>query len=194
VPRRAYLLAVKIGRCPIQRPCGGPESPEFATGHGPDLPWRWPQKTQYRSDFTLATTNERSAGGSASRPSTGRPHEKPSGAVNSAGVAGAGGHALVRMSQLALRARPYRGRTSNLWLNPAAGAGPRTQQPRRGSNLRDHDRGHDTLTLRVLIQRLLNATLGGRNLGLDIVERRFGQLGDPLCGCRCVEARGTAGG
>jgi hypothetical protein len=130
----------------------------------------------------------------ASPPSTGRPHEKPSGAVNSAGVAGAGGHALVRMSQLALRARPYRGRTSNLWLNPAAGAGPRTQQPRRGSNLRDQDRGHDTLTLRVLIQRLLNAALGGRNLGLDIVERRFGQLGDPLCGCGCVEARGTAGG
>jgi hypothetical protein len=129
-----------------------------------------------------------------SRPSTGRLHDKPSGAVNSAGVAGAGGHALVRMSQLALRAGPYRGRTSNLWLNPAAGAGPRTQPPRRGSNLRDQDRGHDALTPRVLIQRLLNATLGGRNLGLDIVERRFGQLGDPLCGCGCVEARGTAGG
>jgi catechol 2,3-dioxygenase-like lactoylglutathione lyase family enzyme len=70
VPRRAYLLAVKIGRCP--NPAAMRWSGESAVCHRPraDLPWRRPQKTQYRSDLTLATINERSAGDSASRPST----------------------------------------------------------------------------------------------------------------------------
>ena len=40
----------------------------------------------------------------------------------------------------------------------------------------------------VLVQRLFD-TFGGRNLGLGIVDRRFGQLGDPISGCDCVQAR-----
>ena len=43
----------------------------------------------------------------------------------------------------------------------------------------------DALTPRVLVQRLFD-TLGGRNLGLGIVDRRFGQLGGPVSGCDCV--------
>jgi hypothetical protein len=46
-------------------------------------------------------------------------------------------------------------------------------------------RATGALTPRVLVQRL-DATLGGRNLGLGIVDRRFGQLGDPISGCDCV--------
>ena len=42
------------------------------------------------------------------------------------------------------------------------------------------------LTPRVLVQRLFYATLGGRSLGLGIVDRRFGQLGDPINGCDCI--------
>src|SRR5829696_8178486 len=48
----------------------------------------------------------------------------------------------------------------------------------------------DALTPYVLVQRLFDATtLSGRNLGLGIVDRGFGQLGYPISGCRCVHAR-----
>jgi hypothetical protein len=40
---------------------------------------------------------------------------------------------------------------------------------------------------RVLFQRLFDASaLCGRGLGLGIVDRRLGQLGDPISGCDCV--------
>ena len=52
----------------------------------------------------------------------------------------------------------------------------------------------EPLTPRVLVQRLFDAGLGGRSLGLGIVDRRFGQFRDPFSGCDCVEARWTAGG
>jgi hypothetical protein len=42
------------------------------------------------------------------------------------------------------------------------------------------------LTPRVLGLRLFDVTLGGRGLGLGIVDRRFGQLGDPIRGCDCI--------
>ena len=61
-------------------------------------------------------------------------------------------------------------------------------------SLRTQDRGNEPLTPRVLVQRLFDAGLGGRSLGLGIVDRRFGQLRDPFSGCDCVEARRTAGG
>jgi hypothetical protein len=41
------------------------------------------------------------------------------------------------------------------------------------------------LTPRVLVQRPFD-TLGGRNLGLGIVDRRFGQLGGPISRCDCI--------
>jgi hypothetical protein len=37
----------------------------------------------------------------------------------------------------------------------------------------------------VSVQRLCDP-LGGRNVGLGVVDRRFGQLGDPISGCDCV--------
>jgi hypothetical protein len=43
----------------------------------------------------------------------------------------------------------------------------------------------DALTPRVLVQRHLDP-LCGRNLGLGIFDRRFGQLGGPISGCDCV--------
>jgi hypothetical protein len=52
-------------------------------------------------------------------------------------------------------------------------------------SLRRQDRGNEALTPRLLVQRLFD-TLGGRNLGLGIVDRRFGQLGGPISGCDCV--------
>ena len=40
------------------------------------------------------------------------------------------------------------------------------------------------LSPRVLVQRLFDATpLRGRSLGLGIIDRRLGQLGDPINGC-----------
>ena len=35
-------------------------------------------------------------------------------------------------------------------------------------------------------QRLLDATMGGRGLGLSIVDRRLGKLGNPISGRDCV--------
>jgi hypothetical protein len=34
-----------------------------------------------------------------------------------------------------------------------------------------------------LVQCLLDAILGSGGLGFGIVDRRFGQLGDPISGC-----------
>ena len=42
------------------------------------------------------------------------------------------------------------------------------------------------LTPGVLVQWLLVATLGDRSLGLGLLDRRLGQLGDPISGCDCV--------
>jgi hypothetical protein len=50
------------------------------------------------------------------------------------------------------------------------------------------------LTPCVLVQRFLYATLGGRSLGLGVVDRRLGQLGDPINGCDRIYARRTARG
>jgi hypothetical protein len=40
----------------------------------------------------------------------------------------------------------------------------------------------EVLTSRLLVQRLFDA-LGRCSLGLGILDRRFGQLGNPLSGC-----------
>jgi hypothetical protein len=93
---------------------------------------------------------------------------KPVGAAGSAGVA-AGEYALVLMSQVGFPSAPLqRAGTSNLWLSAAY-----------GHNIE----ATEALTPGVLGQRLFDATLGGRSLSLGIVDRRFGQLGDPINGC-----------
>ena len=50
--------------------------------------------------------------------------------------------------------------------------------------LRPHEiEATEALAPRILVQRFFEAGLGGRSLGLGIVDRRFGQLGDPISGC-----------
>ena len=52
--------------------------------------------------------------------------------------------------------------------------------------LRPHEiEATEALAPRILVQRFFEAGLGGRSLGLGIVDRRFGQLGDPISGCDC---------
>jgi hypothetical protein len=51
---------------------------------------------------------------------------------------------------------------------------------------------HEALTPRILVQWLFDAILGGGSLGLGIVDCRCGQLGGPISGCDCVQARRTA--
>ena len=63
----------------------------------------------------------------------------------------------------------------------------RTRKPvRRLRSLRTKIEVTEALTPRVLVQRLFDATLGGRSLGLGLVDCRFGQLGDPIGGCDCI--------
>jgi Phosphatidylglycerol lysyltransferase, C-terminal len=52
----------------------------------------------------------------------------------------------------------------------------------------------EALAPHVLGQRLFDAAFGGRSLCLGFVDRRFGQLGDPISGCHCVHAWRTARG
>ena len=69
------------------------------------------------------------------------------------------------------------GRPATLSAPPSrSSTSPTTTHPRLG------------LTLRVLVRRLFDANLGLPNLGLGIVDRCFGQLGDSISGCDWVRS------
>src|SRR5918993_5215319 len=52
----------------------------------------------------------------------------------------------------------------------------------------------EALVSPVLVQRLVDATLSGRRLGLGLVDRRLGELGNLISGSDAVERRRTSGG
>jgi hypothetical protein len=58
--------------------------------------------------------------------------------------------------------------------------------PESGESGPHGQRKTEALTPRILVQWLFDAILGGRSLGLGIVDCRFGQLGGPISGCDCV--------
>jgi hypothetical protein len=47
-------------------------------------------------------------------------------------------------------------------------------------------RSLEALTPRVMVQWFVDATFGGCSLGLGIVDRRLGELGDSISGCSCI--------
>src|SRR5215211_2436720 len=63
-----------------------------------------------------------------------------------------------------------------------------------GASARHACQAIEPLAPRILVRRLYDATLSGRSLGLGFVDRRFGQLGDAISGCDCVQAWPTARG
>jgi hypothetical protein len=66
-------------------------------------------------------------------------------------------------------------------------AGQPKQPPQHGFAIYGHKfEATEALTPGVLVQRPFDATLGSRSLGPGIVDRSFGQLGDPISGCYCV--------